>query len=214
MARERGEADGEGTRHHGRRVVKLALLGGAVAVLVKGDLRNQLLDLLFGAEEEFDYSTLTEPPEPSGPPDVPTEPFVRSQRAEPPAADAEGDASAAATEPQAPPTTERAEVEEDEDEDEDQDEDEDEEDELGELDPGEEGSDVADELLAPRIAIAPSPAAWRAAAAAVAAEASESVEPPSELPNSPELRLTDERQEPPAPPVGWWSPTKSSADPR
>jgi hypothetical protein len=51
------------TKHRGR-LLKIALLGGAVALLVSEDLRNQLLDALFGAEEEFDYSSLTEPPAP------------------------------------------------------------------------------------------------------------------------------------------------------
>ena len=59
------------------RALKLALLGGAVAVLLNEDLRNQLLDLLFGAEEEFDYSSLTEPPVPEGASE-PTEPWVRA----------------------------------------------------------------------------------------------------------------------------------------
>jgi hypothetical protein len=53
---------------HGGRLLKVALLGGVVALLVNDDLRNQLLDALFGAEEEFDYSSVTEPPVPGNPP--------------------------------------------------------------------------------------------------------------------------------------------------
>jgi hypothetical protein len=56
------------TKHRGR-LLKIALLGGAVALLVSEDLRNQLLDALFGAEEEFDYSSLTEPPSPGTSPE-------------------------------------------------------------------------------------------------------------------------------------------------
>jgi hypothetical protein len=55
-------------KHRGR-LLKIALLGGAVALLVSEDLRNQLLDALFGAEEEFDYSSLTEPPAPGTSPE-------------------------------------------------------------------------------------------------------------------------------------------------
>jgi len=53
---------------HGGRLLKVALLGGAVALLVNEDLRNQLLDALFGAEEEFHYSSVTEPPVPGNSP--------------------------------------------------------------------------------------------------------------------------------------------------
>lgn len=269
MSREPGEAETEGARHRGRRVVGLALVGGAIALLVNEGLRNRLLDLLFGAEEEFDYSTLTEPPEPSRPPGVPTEPFVRARPAEEPTAGAEQDASwdadlAGFEEPQAqaPPAIGQLAVEEDEEdedadeedeededaveededeEDEDKDEEEDEEDEEdeeegephegealeevqepdedeahvpSELDPGEPAGAAAEEPDAPRISIAPSPAAWHAAAAAVDEEASESVEPPTEAPNVSEPHLADEREEPPVPPVGWWSPTRSGSDPR
>src|SRR5471032_1373295 len=66
------EVSGGGHRHG---LLKLALLGGAAALLVKQDVRNKLLDLLFGAEEEFNYSSITEPPEP--PSDhSPSEPWV------------------------------------------------------------------------------------------------------------------------------------------
>src|SRR3712207_4320910 len=35
----------------------IALIGGAVALGASADLRNKVLDLLFGAEEEFDYTS-------------------------------------------------------------------------------------------------------------------------------------------------------------
>ncbi len=41
-----------------RKVVPLVLVA-AVAVAVNEQLRNRLLDLLFGAEEEFDYTPTT-----------------------------------------------------------------------------------------------------------------------------------------------------------
>ncbi|MEH3053190.1 MAG: hypothetical protein PGN13_04155 [Patulibacter minatonensis] len=37
------------------RLLGLALLGGAVALVVSGGLRDKLLDVLFGPEETFDY---------------------------------------------------------------------------------------------------------------------------------------------------------------
>ena len=43
----------------------LGLLGGAVALGVSSDLRNKVLDLLFGAEEEFDYTSTTTPSSPA-----------------------------------------------------------------------------------------------------------------------------------------------------
>ena len=42
-------------------VLLLAIIGGAVAIGVSSDLRNKVLDLLFGAEEEFDYTSTTAP---------------------------------------------------------------------------------------------------------------------------------------------------------
>jgi len=86
MPLDQGDGDRETARKRGRRgsrVLKLTLLGGAVALLVRGDLRSRLLNLLLGSEEEFDYSTLTEPPAPSEPPEVRSEPFVRSTTHEP-----------------------------------------------------------------------------------------------------------------------------------
>jgi hypothetical protein len=46
---------------------KLLLLGvgAGVALAVSGDLRNKVLDALFGAEEEFDYTSTTAPASPA-----------------------------------------------------------------------------------------------------------------------------------------------------
>jgi hypothetical protein len=51
----------------GRSLVVLAL-GGVLAVALSESLRTKVLDLLFGAEEEFDYSSTTAPetPAPAG----------------------------------------------------------------------------------------------------------------------------------------------------
>jgi len=43
------------------RLLLLAIVGGGVAVGASSDLRNKVLDLLFGAEEEFDYTSTTAP---------------------------------------------------------------------------------------------------------------------------------------------------------
>ena len=47
------------------RLLLLAIVGGAVAIGVSSDLRNKVLDLLFGAEEEFDYTSTTSPSTPA-----------------------------------------------------------------------------------------------------------------------------------------------------
>ena len=70
------------------RLLKVAALGGAVVLLLSEDLRNQLLDALFGAEEEFSYSSVTEPPAEETRPDDVSEPWVRAAAPEAPAAPA------------------------------------------------------------------------------------------------------------------------------
>ncbi|MEA2191933.1 MAG: hypothetical protein QOI73_2054, partial [Solirubrobacteraceae bacterium] len=47
------------------RILLLALVGGAVAIAVSEGLRNKVLDALFGAEEEFDYTSNTTPAAPT-----------------------------------------------------------------------------------------------------------------------------------------------------
>ncbi len=39
----------------------IAIVGGIVALVVSEDLRKKVLDALFGAEEEFEYSSTTTP---------------------------------------------------------------------------------------------------------------------------------------------------------
>ena len=48
-------------RHWGRRILMLGLIATAVALIVSEDARKALLDKLFGAEEEFEYSSTTTP---------------------------------------------------------------------------------------------------------------------------------------------------------
>ena len=47
------------------RLVLLALIGGGLAIALSEDVRNKVLDLLFGKEEEFDYTSTTAPPPPA-----------------------------------------------------------------------------------------------------------------------------------------------------
>jgi hypothetical protein len=47
------------------RPVMVLLVGAVLAVALSEDLRTKVLDLLFGAEEEFDYSSSTTPATPA-----------------------------------------------------------------------------------------------------------------------------------------------------
>ncbi len=47
------------------RLVLVAIVGGAVAIALSESLRNKVLDALFGAEEEFDYTSNTAPVAPA-----------------------------------------------------------------------------------------------------------------------------------------------------
>jgi hypothetical protein len=74
-----------GSKRRGHAVLKAVLLGGVVALAAKPEVRNRLLDALFGPEEQFEYESVTEP--------VASEPLTPAQKAA-------ADAPAAA--PQAP----------------------------------------------------------------------------------------------------------------
>src|SRR3954454_618578 len=68
--KEAGTALREGPKQQRKggigKLLLLALVGGVAAVAISEDLRNKLLDALFGKEEEFDYtSTTTAPPPPT-----------------------------------------------------------------------------------------------------------------------------------------------------
>jgi hypothetical protein len=55
-------------RRGGGRMLMLLVVGGVLAVALNEGLRSKVLDMLFGAEEQFDYSSTTAPstPEPAG----------------------------------------------------------------------------------------------------------------------------------------------------
>jgi hypothetical protein len=68
--RDAGSALREGPKKRKRRggfgkLLFVGLIGAGVAVAVNEGLRNKVLDLLFGAEEEFDYTSTTAPPPPA-----------------------------------------------------------------------------------------------------------------------------------------------------
>ena len=48
------------------RIVLLGVVGTAVALVVSEGLRKKVLDALFGAEEEFEYTSTTSTPTPAG----------------------------------------------------------------------------------------------------------------------------------------------------
>ena len=48
-------------RHRGRRLFMLILIGGAITLVVSEGARKAVLDRLFGAEEDFEYSSSTTP---------------------------------------------------------------------------------------------------------------------------------------------------------
>ena len=47
------------------KLLLLAIVGGGLAIALSEDVRNKVLDLLFGKEEEFDYTSTTAPPAPT-----------------------------------------------------------------------------------------------------------------------------------------------------
>ncbi len=53
------------------RALLLLVVGAALALALSEDLRSKVLDLLFGAEEEFDYSSTTMPAEAPTPESAP-----------------------------------------------------------------------------------------------------------------------------------------------
>ena len=52
-------------RHRGLRLVAVLAIGGLRAVVLSEGLRSKVLDMMFGAEEEFDYSSTTAPATPA-----------------------------------------------------------------------------------------------------------------------------------------------------
>jgi hypothetical protein len=66
------------------RKLLVLVVGAGAAVAVSADLRNKLLDLLFGAEEEFDYTSTTAPATPPPAPATPAAPPTGPQASTPP----------------------------------------------------------------------------------------------------------------------------------
>jgi hypothetical protein len=64
--REAGTALRDGPKRKRRggfgQLILLGLVGGGLAIALSEDVRNKVLDLLFGKEEEFDYTSTTAPP--------------------------------------------------------------------------------------------------------------------------------------------------------
>jgi hypothetical protein len=52
-------------RRRRRRTLRLLIVGGVLALALSADLRKRVLDLMFGAEETFDYSSTTTPATPA-----------------------------------------------------------------------------------------------------------------------------------------------------
>jgi hypothetical protein len=52
---------GKRKRRRGRKLIMLAILGGLAFVLINEGTRKTLLDKVFGAEEEFEYTSTTTP---------------------------------------------------------------------------------------------------------------------------------------------------------
>jgi hypothetical protein len=73
--RDVGQALKEGPKKPKKRkgglgkLLLLLIVGAVLAVALSADVRNKVLDLLFGAEEEFDYTSTTSP---ASPPPAPT----------------------------------------------------------------------------------------------------------------------------------------------
>jgi len=77
--RDAGEALRQGPKKRKRRggvgkLLLLGIVGAGLALALSEDLRNKVLDALFGAEEEFDYTSTTAPASPpaSTPASTPT----------------------------------------------------------------------------------------------------------------------------------------------
>jgi hypothetical protein len=49
------------------KLILLGVVGGGIALVVSEDLRKKVLDALFGAEEEFEYTSTTAPSTPTPP---------------------------------------------------------------------------------------------------------------------------------------------------
>ena len=62
-----GRLRGEEKKRHWGRLIVIAILGAVLALVLSEDLRKKLLDAMFGAEEEFEYTSTTSPASESAP---------------------------------------------------------------------------------------------------------------------------------------------------
>ena len=56
---------GKREQHPLRKLFIIGVVGAVLALVLSEDLRKAVLDRLFGAEEEFEYTSTTAPPAPS-----------------------------------------------------------------------------------------------------------------------------------------------------
>ena len=75
--------------HHIVRNLVILSAGAVLAIALSEGLRNKVLDLLFGAEEEFDYVPTTAPPAPSAKAEAPSTADVAASNGKADTADAE-----------------------------------------------------------------------------------------------------------------------------
>ncbi|SRR5581483_3056062 len=61
VASERMRGKGRREGHPVRNLLALAIVGAVLALVLSEDLRKAVLDRLFGAEEEFEYTSTTQP---------------------------------------------------------------------------------------------------------------------------------------------------------
>ena len=62
------KSSGRKAKRRGRKLM-IVIVGGGVALVASEDLRKKVLDTLFGAEEEFEYTPPAPPPEPPAEPE-------------------------------------------------------------------------------------------------------------------------------------------------
>jgi hypothetical protein len=79
------------------RAILVVVVGAGLAIALSEGLRNKVLDVLFGAEEEFDYVSTTAPPAPA--PAAAATPAAATPAADEPAGEPQASAEPVAAEP-------------------------------------------------------------------------------------------------------------------
>src|SRR5271167_1431543 len=85
-------------KHRVGRLIAITFVGSVAALALSEGLRSKLLDLLFGAEEEFDYSSTTSPASPPPAPEPPAAQTTVEAEVPQEAAEASGDEAEADSE--------------------------------------------------------------------------------------------------------------------